>query len=49
MVVDNAARVFETPRHQREKCVSLINKLTQAADQVIFIQHTDPAVWKERQ
>ena len=41
MVVDMQQGVFETPRHQREKCVSLINQLTQAADRVIFIQHTE--------
>ena len=36
MVVDMQNGVFETPRHQREKCVSLINQLTQAADRVVF-------------
>lgn len=41
MVVDMQNGVFETPRHQREKCVSLINQLTQAADRVVFIQHTE--------
>ena len=41
MVVDMQNGVFENPRHQREKCVSLINQLTQAADTVIFIQHTE--------
>ena len=41
MVVDMQKGVFETPRHQREKCVSLINQLTQAADRVVFIQHTE--------
>ena len=41
MVVDMQNGVFETPRHQREKCVSLINQLTQAADTVIFIQHAE--------
>lgn len=41
MVVDMQNGVFETPRHQREKCVSLISQLTQAADKVIFIQHTE--------
>ena len=41
MVVDMQNGVFETPRHQREKCVSLINQLTHAADTVIFIQHTE--------
>ncbi|MBH8363557.1 hypothetical protein I8Q48_19955, partial [Acinetobacter baumannii] len=42
MVVDMQQGVFETPRHQREKCVSLIKQLTQAADRVMFIQHTEP-------
>ena len=46
MVVDMQNGVFETPRHQREKCVSLINQLTQAADTVIFIQHTEAGGWK---
>jgi nicotinamidase-related amidase len=41
MVVDMQNGVFETPRHQREKCVSLINQLTHAADTVVFIQHTE--------
>ena len=41
MVVDMQNGVFETPRHQRETRVSLINQLTQAADTVIFIQHTE--------
>ena len=40
MVVDMQQGVFATPRYQREKCVSLINQLTQAAERVIFIQHT---------
>jgi len=39
MVVDMQQGVFETPRHQREICVSRINQLTQASDTVIFIQH----------
>lgn len=47
MVVDMQNGVFETPRHQREKCVSLINQLTQAADTVIFIQHTEAGGWKK--
>lgn len=47
MVVDMQQGVFETPRHQREKCVSLINQLTQAADRVIFIQHTEPGGLEE--
>lgn len=41
MVVDMQQGVFETPRHQREHCVSRINQLTKAADTVIFIQHTE--------
>lgn len=41
MVVDMQNGVFATPRHQREKCVALINQLTDAADTVIFIQHTE--------
>lgn len=41
MVIDMQNGVFETPRHQREKCVSRINQLTHAADTVIFIQHTE--------
>lgn len=46
MVVDMQNGVFETPRHQRETCVSLINQLTQAADTVIFIQHAEAGGWK---
>lgn len=41
LVVDMQNGVFKTPRHQSEKCVSLINQLTQAAEAVIFIQHTE--------
>ena len=41
MVVDMQQGVFATPRIQREQCVSRINQLTQAADTVIFIQHTE--------
>jgi nicotinamidase-related amidase len=41
MVVDMQQGVFETPRIQREACVSKINQLVQAADTVIFIQHTE--------
>lgn len=41
MVVDMQQGVFETPRIQREACVSQINQLVQAADTVIFIQHTE--------
>lgn len=41
MVVDMQQGVFETPRIQREACVSRINQLVQAADTVIFIQHTE--------
>lgn len=41
LVVDMQNGVFKTPRHQSEKCVSLINQLTRAAEAVIFIQHTE--------
>ena len=40
-VIDMQQGVFATPRHQREQCVSRINQLTQAADTIIFIQHTE--------
>lgn len=41
MVVDMQQGVFATPRIQREQCVEQINKLTNAADTVIFIQHSE--------
>lgn len=41
MVVDMQQGVFATPRIQREQCVEQINRLTQAADTVIFIQHIE--------
>ncbi|ROP50032.1 nicotinamidase-related amidase [Enterobacter sp. BIGb0383] len=41
MVVDMQQGVFATPRIQREQCVAQINRLTLAADQVIFIQHAE--------
>lgn len=41
MVVDMQQGVFATPRIRREQCVEQINKLTQAADVVIFIQHSE--------
>jgi len=41
MVVDMQNGVFATPRLQREQCVMHINKLTRAADTVIFIQHCE--------
>jgi len=41
MVVDMQRGVFATPRIQREQCVAQINRLTQAADKVIFIQHAE--------
>jgi nicotinamidase-related amidase len=41
MVVDMQQGVFATPRIRREQCVELINKLTNAADTVIFIQHIE--------
>ena len=41
MVVDMQNGVFATPRLRREECVAQINKLTHAADTVIFIQHIE--------
>ena len=41
MVVDMQNGVFATPRRQQEQCVAKINRLIQAADQVIFIQHIE--------
>lgn len=41
MVVDMQNGVFATPRVGRERCAALINQLTRAADQVIFIQHCE--------
>lgn len=41
MVVDMQQGVFATPRIQREQCVAQINRLTQAAETVIFIQHAE--------
>lgn len=41
MVVDMQKGVFATPRIRREECVARINRLTQAADTVIFIQHAE--------
>lgn len=41
MVIDMQNGVFENPRVHREACTSHINQLIQAADKVIFIQHTD--------
>lgn len=40
IVVDMQNGVFTTPRSDREGCTARINALTQAADMVIFIQHT---------
>ena len=41
MVIDMQNGVFENPRIDREICTSRINQLIQAADKVIFIQHTE--------
>lgn len=41
MVVDMQKGVFATPRLQQQGCVSQINRLIRAADQVIFIQHQE--------
>lgn len=41
MVVDMQNGVFATPRLRQEECVTQINKLTHAADTVIFIQHIE--------
>jgi nicotinamidase-related amidase len=40
MVIDMQNGVFENPRINREACTSRINQLINAADKVIFIQHT---------
>jgi nicotinamidase-related amidase len=47
MVVDMQKGVFATPRIQKEKCVQQINKLTHAADAVIFIRHSEPGEFDE--
>ncbi|MVT01115.1 isochorismatase [Enterobacter sp. 10-1] len=41
MVVDMQNGVFATPRVERARCVAHINRLTRAADRVIFIQHAE--------
>ncbi|UCZ74457.1 isochorismatase family protein [Dickeya zeae] len=41
IVVDMQNGVFATPRYQQEGVVERINQLIDAADQTIFIQHTD--------
>lgn len=41
IVVDMQNGVFATPRYQQESVVERINQLIDAADQTIFIQHTD--------
>lgn len=41
MVIDMQNGVFENPRVNSEICISRINQLIQAADNVIFIQHTE--------
>ncbi|MEW7313763.1 isochorismatase family protein [Buttiauxella gaviniae] len=44
MVIDMQNGVFETPRINRESCTTRINQLINAADIVIFIQHTEPGL-----
>ncbi|SQI86748.1 isochorismatase [Klebsiella oxytoca] len=41
MVVDMQNGVFATPRVERERCAAQINRLINAADTVIFIQHCE--------
>ncbi|PLM51109.1 isochorismatase, partial [Klebsiella michiganensis] len=41
MVVDMQNGVFATPRIERERCAAQINRLINAADTVIFIQHCE--------
>ena len=41
MVIDMQNGVFEFPRRERERTVAKINQLIDAAEQVIFIQHTE--------
>ncbi|WP_202302244.1 isochorismatase family protein [Dryocola clanedunensis] len=47
MVIDMQNGVFETSRLDRERCTSRINQLIDAADQVIFIQHTEEGLEPE--
>ncbi|WP_279048386.1 isochorismatase family protein [Cedecea davisae] len=41
MVIDMQNGVFEFPRRERERTIAKINQLIDAAEQVIFIQHTE--------
>ncbi|MBP2849409.1 isochorismatase family protein [Dickeya oryzae] len=41
IVIDMQNGVFATPRYQQESVTERINQLIDAADQTIFIQHTD--------
>lgn len=41
MVVDMQNGVFATPRIERERCAAQINRLIDAADTVVFIQHCE--------
>ncbi|GAB7270102.1 hypothetical protein DZS_14960 [Dickeya ananatis] len=41
IVIDMQNGVFATPRYQPESVTERINQLIDAADQTIFIQHTD--------
>lgn len=47
MVIDMQNGVFETSRLDRERCTSRINQLIHAAEQVIFIQHTEEGLEPE--
>ena len=42
MVIDMQNGVFDAPRFNRETCTTRINQLIDAAEKVIFIQHTEP-------
>lgn len=46
MVIDMQNGVFEAPRFNREICTKRINQLIDAADKVIFIQHTEQGLGK---
>lgn len=47
MVIDMQNGVFDAPRHNREMCTKRINQLIDAADKVIFIQHTEQGLEQE--
>lgn len=41
IVIDMQNGVFAVPRYRRDACVAQINRLTAAADRVIFVQHCE--------